>query len=333
LAGVWLSLLVSCAVRIPTAPTAAQDGDLVAGDDPYEMAVVGEWATAGRDLWTAVEASEPDLLVLPGNAIERSRTPAWLDLFASIDDLPVIALPGEGERKGDRSLRRYLSAWQGLGVDGLPDPVPWRSFVVAVGPARWRFLVLDADWKALGDEWENQLHWVPKAVAADDAPLVVLLSRPPGALTAPPDDGAATLVELVRSHADPSRTLLAVSGGTGAPELVLPSGRWGDAWLGAGPTAPPVARLPRSAGDLTLAEPLANSLTTRLGARLPDEERLRLEAASAFDGRWPVAGFWWVSIGGAGLSVELRLYDDGTWEPVPALRWTPDGGWTAPSAD
>jgi hypothetical protein len=110
---VWWSLLVSCAVRIPTAPTAAHDGDLVAGEDPYDVLVVGEWATAGRDLWTAVQNAQPDLLVLPGNAIERSRISDWLGLFASIDELPVIALPGEGERRGDRALRRYLSAWQG----------------------------------------------------------------------------------------------------------------------------------------------------------------------------------------------------------------------------
>ena len=121
-----------------------------------------------------------------------------------------------------------------------------------------------------------------------------------------------------------------MSGGAGAPELVLPGGRWGDAWLAAGPTAPPVARLPRSAGDLTLAEPFANQLTARLGARLPEEERLRLEAASAFDGRWPVAGFWWVSIRATELEIELWLSTDGSWEPLPAIRWTPDGGWTSP---
>lgn len=107
---------------------------------------------------------------------------------------------------------------------------------------------------------------------------------------------------------------------------MLPAGRWGDAWLAAGPTAPPVARLPKSTGDLTLAEPLAAALTQRVGVELGDDERARLEAATAFDGRWPVAGFWWVSVDATGMTITLRLFDDGAWEPVPALRWTPDGG-------
>jgi len=307
---------------------AAQDGDVLLRNEPFSVAIVSDFAAGGAALADALGAAKPDLLVLTGNAIDRSRTHDWIELFDAVDGLPVVPLPGDGERKGDRTLKRFLASWQGLGVDGMADPVSWRTFVVSTPSQRWRFVVLDADRANLDDEWNNQLHWIPKAATAGDEPLVVLLAQPPAALTTDRDAAAEELVTLLREHADPSRVVLVASGGTGAPELVLSGGRWGEAWLGAGPPAPPAGALPRAAHDLRLAEPADAALTEWFGGALDNEERQALAAAPAFDERWPVAGFWWVSFAGDAIGCELRLYHEGTWVPLPLVRWSRDAGWT-----
>ncbi|MCI0402943.1 MAG: metallophosphoesterase, partial [Acidobacteria bacterium] len=60
-------------------------------------------AAGGSALADALVAAKPDLLVLAGDAIDRSRTEDWIELFDAVDDLPVVPIPGEGERRGDRS--------------------------------------------------------------------------------------------------------------------------------------------------------------------------------------------------------------------------------------
>jgi len=326
-------LFASCAIRIPSAPMAAQDGDVLLRNEPFSVAIVSDFAAGGDALADALAAAKPDLLVLAGNAIDRSRTDDWIALFDAVGGIPVVPLPGDGERRGDRSLDRFLASWQGLGVDGLPDPVSWRAFVVSTPSRRWRFVVLDADRANLDGGWNNQLHWIPKAATAGDEPLVVLLAHPPRSLTAGRDAAAEELVALLREHADPPRVVLVASGGAAAPELVLPGGRWGEAWLAAGPPAPPVGPLPRSADDLVLAPPADAALTGWFAGALDDAGRQALAAAPAYDERWPVAGFWWLTFTEGAIGCELRLFHDGTWVPLPLVRWSADSGWTAIDAE
>jgi hypothetical protein len=305
---------------------AAQDGDVLFRDAPYSVAIVSDFAAGGRALGDALARSKPDLLVLAGDAIDRSRTEDWIALFDAVGEIPVVPLPGTGERRGDRSSKRFLTAWQGLGVEGLPEPVSWRTFVVSTPTSGWRFVVLDADRAHLDGGWNNQLHWIPKAATAGNEPLVVLLARPPRSLTTGRDAAAEELVDLLREHADPSRVVLVASGGAGATELILPGGRWGEGWLNTGPPIPPTEPLPRAVGDLVLAPSADAALTEWFGGALEDADRQALAAAPTFD-PWPVAGFWWVSFFEDGLGCELRLYHDGTWVPLPLVRWSADGGW------
>jgi hypothetical protein len=265
--------------------------------------------------------------VLVGDAVSHGTGGAYRDLVQRLDGLSVCPLPAEGERRRDPGLRRFLSVWGGLGVRGLEEPVTWRAFFLESQSHPWRVVVLDADRLALGERFQDEQFWLPKVVSEGDEPLIVLLNAPldPLVATSPPDRGALTLHAALRRHVSGSRVALVAATG-GAPSLTLPGGTWGEAWATVGQVGGTPETLHRQAGELVLEPGLDEVLSTWLVERGADpvlfEAGLDYEAS-----RWPLLGWWLVTVEGPELTLELRLAHNDVWHPVYRMRWTRESGW------
>jgi hypothetical protein len=324
----WLLATSACLARTPPAPMALADGGRLASPGPLRFALVGDLAEADDVALADVRAQAPAFVVLAGDAVRRGTPGAWADLHARLGELPAVPVPGRGERRGDRHLARFAGAWEGLGVRGLADPVPWRAFDLASEGTSWRVVVVDADRDALGDRWADELFWIPKAVTGD-APLLVVANRPVRSLSSgwepAASAGMAEILALVRRHADPTRLVLVAAGGATSPELALPGGPWGEGWLGVGRAGGEGEALLRSTDDLALAPDLDAALAAWFGDGGADADPGRSWTPPDF----PVLGWWLVELDGHALSATLRMEGAGGWAPAFTARWSPDTGWTS----
>lgn len=311
-----LLTLCSCVAPMPSAPVAAADGAALGADGRFPVLVVGGLAGADAAVDERLQVGPPQLVVLAGDAVARSTAGDWSRLHQRVEGLPVVPLPGDGEARRDPHRRRFLEAWDGLGVAGLDGEVSWRSFTVATGRARWRVVVLDADRERLGDRWVDELHWVPKVVSTGRERLIVLLDHPERSVAGPVSEGAGELMSLVRRHADPARLVLVVAGST-APELLLTGGRWGEGALGAGRIGggEPLPLGPRAAAlDPVLVASLAELLQPGVEEPPPDPVP-------------PLSAYWELGLAEDALSLVLWVRRPEGWVAAPASRWTGDGGW------
>ncbi len=305
--------------NLPAVAVGASDGDVWVRDGPVHLALLGHAARAPAPLLASLAEEPAQLVVLAGDAVPRSRRPAWEALRERVEGLRALPVPGRGERLGDRRLGRYLAIWSGIGVAGLSEPVPWYAVDVETRGTRWRLVVLDAHRDPLGERWLDQLFWVPKVVGADDYDHLVVA-------VAGPDEGP--LLDVVRQHADATRLWMVVRGGRDAPAMILPGGRWGEAWIHTGRPTLPAAPLAQRQGAQRVWPAYVDALVDVFEARTDRELEGLRESASLSPPRAPVAGFWSLTLEGDHAALTLRLAD-GTaeWEPGFRAQWTPRSGW------
>jgi hypothetical protein len=308
-------------------PIVAQDGERLARQGAVRFALVGGYAQAPPSLDQDLRQAQVDFVVLVGDAVSHGTSGAYRDLTQRLAGLPVCPLPGEGERSRDPGLRRFRQTWEGLGVRGLQEPVTWRAFFLETERHPWRMVVLDADREALGSRFFDEQFWLPKVVSEGDEPLIVLMNAPldPLVATAPPDRGALQLHSALRRHVSGSRVALVAATG-GAPSLTLPGGTWGEAWASVGQVGGTPVTLHREAGELALEPGLDEALSSWLTDRGADP--VLLDAGVDYEAsRWPLLGWWLVTLQGPELSLELRLAHNDVWRTVYRTSWTREGGW------
>lgn len=332
--GLW-TLLVACGPRIrhiEAVEVGARDGAIVSAPS-LSIPILGQGALAPPELFEALERLEPSLVVLAGDSVGSSKLPDWQRLAAIGGELPILPAVGAGERRGDPRLRGFRAIWDGLGVEGLSGEVSWYAVDLHTEGARWRIVVLDGDRDALGTSlWLDQSFWIPKVVGDDGYDhLIVVLCGGPGRLDVTSwalSAGVSELMSLVRRHTDPRRMLLWVGGGGHAPGLVLPGGRWGEAWLTTGRSSLPAVPLLYSSGGLSLEPGLQLALLDAFERRA-GEELESLQGLRGFPPELtPVVGWWELGLAGSELSLSLHLGGEGPrWPVVYQLVWSPGGGW------
>ena len=126
-------------------PIAVADGGAIDQDRPIRVGIVGGYHLAPPSLDQDLRGASLDLVILAGDAVERGTGRAYRDLYARLSQLPLSPMPGPGERRGDRKLRRYERAFSGLGVRGLDADASWRAFDITSGDNLWRVVQLDVD--------------------------------------------------------------------------------------------------------------------------------------------------------------------------------------------
>lgn len=377
-----LALLAGCGIdpaKIPSHQLYADDQAVVDAGDDVSFAVVG--ATRARvprrasaeaagqviaDLRSEAPVRGLDFIVLMGGQVRHSTTGEWEAHAARWSNVlagetesenrgrrPVLAVPGRAERLGDRPLKGWGAAYDGIGRDiGHNRVASWSAFDVEAGGVTWRILTVDSDRKAIGSRWQEQLFWLPRALEEGHYDrLVVLMSAPwitlgPGGMDR--DDGASTLLELIEDHTAMMKLHLVITGGPATNELYLPTGPYGEAVIVAGNGGVPGDGLARwgaadDAGlqDVGLETGLDVGLQgelTRWSADLDLPERVtdHARAAGSWEGftgtyeggDFPIAGWWQVTLSGWDVALTFRMRrHDGTFHDISTLRYSEDRGW------
>ncbi|MEQ1571405.1 MAG: hypothetical protein ABMA64_37600, partial [Myxococcota bacterium] len=118
--------------------------------------------------------------------------------------------------------------------------------------------------------------------------------------------------------------LYAATGG-GAPEIELPGGPWGEAWIGAGRAVVPVNELRRFDTEIALESGFDAALV-RWFSIGGDAEPLR-EGGNFDPQRYPVAGWWRIELDGDRLNAAFRMNGAQGWDTVYQASWSSDRGW------
>lgn len=320
--------------RIESAPVGAGDGDVFTHDGPIHLALVGYASRAPDALFRALADRPAQLVLLTGSAVSRSRPKHWRQLHQRVDKLKVLPVAGRGERAGDPEARGLMAAWDGLGVSALTDPGPWYAVDLHTNGARWRVVVLDTAKEQLGTKWNDQRYWVPKVVGDDSYDhAIIVFTNGPGRMDGSAGIGtlpAEELLELIRSHADATRLAMVVNGDSDAPAVILPGGRWGEAWVTTGPTSKATHALQRLTATQSLSQDYVEALTTAL-ARRSGLPATSIEEMPAFEpGSTPVAGYWDLTLDGSTAQLVFHLASSTGWSEVRTLNWSPMGGWRKP---
>ncbi|MDP6933341.1 MAG: hypothetical protein QGG40_10515, partial [Myxococcota bacterium] len=248
----------------------ADDGDLLASEEPVSFAVVGNTrparplvegssVQAGTDAQILADIAAqaqlsggPSFLVHLGDGVRMGLTSEWRRFqtqFSTVlqesdtessSHLKAIPAMGNGERFLDRWYQGPGAAYPDFGADiGFNRVGSWFRFDVDVGRFRWRFVVLDSNKRALGSRWGEQLHWIPGAVQGDYDKLVLFFHDPlfdlGGDDLSMNRDGAP--LELVEAVEDATRVLKLVAvfaAGSATSQVLVPDGPFGTLHVGAG---------------------------------------------------------------------------------------------------
>jgi hypothetical protein len=210
-----LVLVSACGVdphRVPAFPPYAPDAARV--DAGPALAMVVASADCDTAAIAAIATARPALVVIAGSG-ERSTTARWETLYdrwapVRLAGARFLAVPGDGDRRGDPRLVGFGAAVGALGGD------PWGSVDVAIDDRVWRFVQLDADAP------DDELYWLPAVVGGDDFDLLVV-SEGAG-------DNADALREIIDTHRGGMRLVLRIE--ASARGISLPNGQWGEAAVG-----------------------------------------------------------------------------------------------------
>jgi hypothetical protein len=337
---------------VPSHRVYAPDGATVTIERPLRVAVVGATRELGAR-WTAdaliddLRSLRPDVLLLTGDYVARSDVAEWNALHERWDRVAegVVALPGEGERRGDRRLSGHSAAFAGQGVPELRGVPFWHFDIVTEGVC-WRFVMLDSDARSLGATWRDQLFWLPKVVTGDSYDrLVVAINEPTNGLAgdvrADAAESVATLLRVIGDHADPARLSLVTSGGAASNNIALPQGPYGPAHLLAGNGSVEGVALRRR--SLNSAGGRAVSIEAMFAASLDIEMEhwtggvgpegpLELEDTSWDPRVMSVAGWWGIEIAGYEVALTYRTRcRDGSHHDLYKLVFSRSRGWVPES--
>src|SRR5690606_20111976 len=121
-------------------PVLVRDAGRVEGQ-VVRLGIVGGWSLTPEPVRRSVLEAGLDGLLLLGDTTPRGTRARWGEALPTLGALPVLPLPGEGERRSDRQLRTFHEVFEGYGVEGLGVSTSWQSFTVVTRGARWRFVV------------------------------------------------------------------------------------------------------------------------------------------------------------------------------------------------
>ncbi|MCB9678489.1 MAG: hypothetical protein H6737_25535 [Alphaproteobacteria bacterium] len=276
----------------------------------FRVAIVGELPADAGALAAAVAEEDPSFLVF--TSVSRVED---LDAFGPSADRPVIAMPAGAPR------RSWLKRFDGIGVPGLPKPVPYGAVDLVSQGTRWRVLYATS-WTVPAGPWEEQSFWLPKVLdrSAYDR-LLVVTDGPVYTLgdAGPVTRGGQYLLDRIQDRADPLSFVGIVAGNTDTNEVLAPGGRFGELHLVAGASDGEVNGFARDGGGglvrrQELEPAWAGALETEgLG---PDR----------FEG---VSGFWMLEIDGGDVVLDFHMERGGRWDVV--YRFVRDKqGWHLP---
>lgn len=332
-------LLFACGIdpaRVPTHLPYGRDGAVIE-DERVAFALVGSTRALVpgdnevseqiiADVASQIGARDLDFVALTGGYVRKSGTGEWEAFDERWDAVltggppsdatrgaPVLALPGEAERWGDKGLVGYGASFPAQGPDiGLGRVASWGSFDLRSGPRTWRVIWLDPHEAALGSRWQEQLFWLPKVASTGFDQLLVLLpdARYSGVegRKDDPDGDVAELLGVIDEHSPMSSLVGVFSGGTPANALLLPTGAYGEAHLLAGAAGIPADALDRSTLEPAFDGALASSFEVDKPATSPQ-------------------GWWVGEITGGRLLMTFRMRVDGVMTDVYAAKWTKKDGW------
>jgi hypothetical protein len=369
------------AAKVPATASYLAHGEKAQSDRPVNLAIVG--ATRGvlpvgesgvaTSVIADVRAEAPlrdlSVVLLTGDQVARSSTAEWqgfADRWSDVLDVavpstnkarkPVLAMPGNGERAGDRKLKGFGAAFPDQAIDiGYNREASWSYVDVETQGRTWRLLTLDSRRSALGSRWQEQLFWLPQVVTGDAFDHLVVLMPDPyvtlaGNTEMDRDGGPSELIGIIDDHAGIGKLELIISGGTGTNEFFLPTGVYGEGFLVAGNSgvgAPNLKRWARGA-DVPFKELTHDALFTLatmaefdLWARdLAFSDRVRDMAKGegsweGFDaeidgGSFQMQGWWQLQLAGDTLSTTWRMRrHDGSFHDLFTATLGANGAWSS----
>lgn len=362
--------------KVPSLSVYAQHEDVITTDRAVVWALIGGTAGASSsatetviaDLRAELPIRDVQGVVLTGNHVARSSTAEWQAFatrFANVVDgpmassnqarKPALAIPGDGERLGDRRLKGIGAAFPDQFVDiGHNRVASWGFVDITSKGETWRILFVDSRRGALGSRWEEQLFWLPKAVVGDHFDHILVFMTDPLVTLArgtvmDRDGGPSTLLEVIDDHAGIGKVKAVFASGSGTNEFFLPTGAYGEAFVvvGNGGVGAPNLRRWAQEPDLPFDEVTHEALFGLAVVDLFDKwadaygynERLRQQAHGT--GSWegftaeidgaalPIQGWWELRLDGglAQLTLRTRQADDSMADLFYA-RCEPNGVWS-----
>ncbi len=372
--------------RIPAHEVFAEDGSRTRVDGAITFAVVGNTrpmlrgvdTSAGRaasspevteaiiaDISAQASTEDgPSFLVLLGDQVTAGSTRQWRrfdkrfaellsgDAAAGLEVVPVV---GNHEVLRDGRLENWGAAFPGAGADiGHNRVASWSRFDLISGNHIWRIIVLDSNKSALGSRWNEQLSWLPEALAGRYDSLLVLMHEPVFDLSGRKlsmNEGGAPLelLELIEDELTTQQLLAVITAGGHASEVLLPDGPYGALHLGAGGGGAPGEDLHRwgSGADAERGEDISlealfdlsllNTLD-RWSEDHPVSQSVLNEAraAGSFEGftgvidaqTMPTYGWFAVTLDDGSATVHFRhQLPDGRMEDRYTIRYDDDGSW------
>ena len=307
--------------------------------------------------------------LLTGDLVRWSSTAEWGifdEVFASLFDgetpathrgarIPAVVVAGDRERERDPTYRGLDGSFPGTGASiGFGRVATWMAFDVASREVVWRFIVLDSGKQALGSRWNEQLSWIPTAVAGEYTGIIVLVHDPVVNLAGDQrqSEDTAELLAKIEEYTAMLMVKAVISAGPNASQAFLPEGGFGALHILAGGGGAPARDLHRRRPAANGAEPLALAPSfdkSLLGAfdkwsppdPVPDKVIDRAKALGAFKGtvgiidgpHLPTYGWWRATVDGPLMRMSWRMWQpDGTFVEPWAMVFTPKTGWT-PAVD
>lgn len=315
----------------------------IPGEQARYAATPDTEAAIVADISDAVQAKQVEFVVFTGDVVGGSTTAEWKGF--SEDWRPVISgsevpdagklrvrvtpVAGMSDRAGDDRLKGFGAAFPGVGADiGYNRVATWYAFDIAVGKAKWRMMVLDSAKASLGSRWDEEMAWIPKALAGDYDGLLVFMHDPMWTLAqdavSDRDEGPSELLAAVDDATKIGALKAVFSGASHTNEVFLPSGRFGELYVGAGSAGSPADTLKRwgrvGEEDLKL-EPIYDlALMKEFGYWVePKKIPEALQEKARGDGEWkgfdaeidaaamPVQGWWNVALEGDDMTLSFRM--------------------------
>lgn len=341
----------------------ASPGDRALGREP----VPGAEAAVAADVSRAIEKEGLSFVALTGNMVAGSSTASWKQF--NHDWLPVLAsselsetgaarvrsIPvlGVDDRDGDERLKGYSAAFPGVGADiGYGRVASWYRFDLVTKGKIWRVITLDSDKAELGSRWNEQLAWIPKALEDHKyTGVIVLMNQPLVTLalkhTSNEGGGPKELLAAVDDVVPMGAVKAVFAGESGANEIFLPTGRFGELYVNACSGAP-VSSLARwgkapEAGfddlkletlyDLALLKAFDNWAALK---GFPETVVDRAKARGSYAGfvgefdahAFPVTGWYDVTLAGEQMTVTFRAVGpDGTLADLYSIHLDGKDGW------
>jgi hypothetical protein len=338
-------------------------GDRALGRVP----TVGAEKALVADVGRVIDREGLRFVAFTGNMVSRSATSTWKTfnhdwlpvlLGSELGDgtgtrIRVVPAAGVGDRAGDERLRGWGAAFPGVGADiGFGRIASWYHFDLETKGVTWRMVVLDSDKQHLGSRWEEQIAWIGESLKLGryDS-VIVLMNQPLYTLalqgTSNQGEGPMELLDAVDNATPLGARKLVFAGQSGANEVFLPGGKFGELYVNVVSGAPVAsfARWGKTEGlgaddlhleamyDLALLKALDRWVEAKGGGQGPvDKARAKGDFTGfvgTFDaGAFPLQGWWDVALNGDQASLTFRaIKADETVGDLYTAKYQGKEGW------